>query len=164
MADFSQINTQVTEQLTAETAATPSTNNTGADDLAGQLARAVAEIEALKSQRAREDAEHEAAVEAARLEVASKIAKTHGGKVGCSSQDLALDRAIAKVGGPAYWAKLSSAQQAAAIGVQGADTPLKVVKQYFGKDSDPKSANALAMSNPAEYKRLRGIAKTNGVF
>lgn len=57
----------------APAAAMPPSN--GGDDLLGRLSEAVAEIEAIKAERAREEAEREAAVAAERLKVASAIAK-----------------------------------------------------------------------------------------
>lgn len=157
--DLSPIDENVNDSLEAPTAPTPSN-----DELASQLATATAEIALLKAEHAREATEREQAEANARLDVAARIARTSATKISCTQQDISLDKAIAKVGGRAFWAKLTPAQQADALGIQGADTSLKVVKQYFGRDSDGKAANALAQSNPAEYRRLRGLAKINGIL
>lgn len=136
----------------------------GGDDLRGQLAKAVDEIATLKAERARETAEQEQALAEARLNTAAGIAKAPATRINCAQQDISFDKAIASVGGRAFFAKLTPAQQAEALGIQGADTPLKTVKQYFGPGSDSRAANGLAQSNPAEYKRLRGLAKIHGIL
>jgi hypothetical protein len=171
--DLSTIDQNVNDNLTKQS---PTNDNTlpvaeppaappnGDDDLRSQLAEATAKIAAMQADRDREATEREAAVAAERLKVASGIAKAPSAKVGCTEQDMALDRAINKVGGRAFWAKLTPAQQAEALGIQGADTSDKVVRQYFGKSSDSAAANRLANTNQAEYKRLRGLAKLRGIL
>jgi hypothetical protein len=159
--DLSTIDHNVNDNLAAP-AAPPSGND---DDLAGQLAKAVAEIALIKAEREREAVEREASVAAERLKVAATIAKQRGGKVGCTEQDLQLDRAIAKCGGLAYFNKLTPAQKAEALGIEGAaDTSDKTLRQYFGLGSDSGAANRLATSNPAEYRRLRGLARLKGIL
>ena len=164
------IDQKVTEQLDSagvpvakpesETPATPPSG----DDLAGQLAKATAKIAELQGEHAAEQARQEQTVAEARLRTAAAQAKAPSTKIGCTQQDMNLDRAIAKVGGRAFWAKLSPAQQAEALGVQGVDTPDKTIRQFFGRGSDAAAANRLHQSNPAEYGRLRMLARLKGIL
>lgn len=160
---MSDINSPTTTVQPAAPAATPS--NTGNDDLRGQLARATTEIEALKSQRAREEAERERVVEEQKLKVAASIAKQPSPNIGTAEQDIMFDKAISSVGGLAMFAnKLTPAQQADLVHVHVGDTSIDTVKRYFGPGSDPKEANNLGLTNRAEYIRLRGIAKLRRII
>lgn len=136
-----------------------------ASGLAGQLAKAVAEIEALKSQRTREEAEHEQVVQEQKVKVAASIAKQPSPNIGTAEQDIMFDKAMSSVGGRAFFtAKFTPEQQAELVHVHVGDTSSETVKRYFGKDSNPGEANTLGMTNSKEYARLRAIAKLRGII
>lgn len=166
------IDEAVNQQLEVQNVPTPSNGNgstesplpaTPTTDPTAELLKLRDELAALKSQQAREAVERETQAAELRLKAAQVIAKGTG-RVGCVAQDLAFDRLRDTVGGNAFMGKLTPDQKLAALGVSGADTPLKTVKQYFGPGSDAKAANQLANSNPTEYRRLRAVAKAHGIL
>jgi len=111
-----------------------------------------------------EKTDHEAALAEQRLKVAAAQANRPSVKVGTGAQDAAVQQAIRAVGGNAKWHQLSPEQRAAALGVNGADTKLTTVKRFFGPGSDAAAAQRLHSQQPDEYRRLRALAKVNGIL
>jgi hypothetical protein len=46
----------------------------------------------------------------------------------------------------------------------GLPAPTVPLEKLFGRDSDARLANALAIKNPVEYKRMRAVAKAKGIL
>lgn len=64
-------------------------------------------------------------------------------------------------GNPDFAAKRQESQhKTAPPPLSQAELELARVKKLFGKGSDAKAANQLAMHNPKEYKRLKAVAET----
>ena len=124
------------------------------------------EIAALKREASRQQAASEESLTAERLKTAREIAHAKPTeKVGNGMADLALQKAIAAVGGLPFWNRLSNAEKEAALGLQGG-TQVKdsELKRLFGPQSSSIAANQLAKSDPAEYRRLRQFSKLRNIL
>jgi hypothetical protein len=159
MSDEVKVET-LTEQVTASTA-TPAQQRPEEVEQALRDEIATLKREAASAARASEDALSEQRLRTARSIAHSKPAE----KVGNGMADVELHKAIAAVGGPCFWPRLSPAEQEAALGIQGgAQTKNSDIAKIFGPHSDSAAANRLALSNPAEYKRLRLLAKLRKLY
>jgi hypothetical protein len=125
-----------------------------------------AEIAQLQREKAASLAASEASLTAERLKTAREIAHAKPTeKVGNGMADLALQKAIAAVGGLPFWNRLSNAEKEAALNLQGgAQVKDSELKRLFGPQSSSIDANRLGKSNPGEYQRLRQLAKLRGIF
>ncbi len=173
MANFSDINDAVQQQLATQ--APTDTNGSPAAPLApveptvvnaeqDELTRLRQENEQLKSERTAEKADHEAALAKQRLQIAVAQANKPSVSVGTGAQDVAIEKAINAVGGNCRWHMLSAEQRAAALGISGAGTKLTTIKKFFGAGSNAAEAQRLHSQQPDEYKRLRALAKVNGIL
>ncbi len=161
------IDSAVNSQLETQGVPTPKTEaNQPAIETPVQpspLDLANAEIARLKSEAITREAARQDELSAQRLKTAAALANQPVVRLGTGEQDVSIEKAIKAVGGNFRWCQLTPQQRAEALGVSGSDTKLSTVKQYFGSGSDSGAANRLAMQNPAEYKRLRALAKVNGI-
>ena len=169
MADFTKIdqtvNAALDNQGTPTPAAAPATPPIEQTPIPpSELEQLRAEVAQLRSEAALKEITRQDELSAQRLKTAGALANQPVARLATGQQDIEIQKAISAVGGNFRWHQLSPAQRAEALGVSGADTKLSVVKQYFGSGSDSGAANRLAMQNPAEYKRLRALAKVNGVI
>jgi hypothetical protein len=124
------------------------------------------ELAALKRESAHAVTESEVALSEARLKVAKEQAHSiPATPVRNAMADIELSKAIAACKGVCFWNRLTFAQKEAALNIQGgAATKDTDIKKIFGRTSDSAAANALSLSNPAEYKRLRLLAKVRGLY
>jgi hypothetical protein len=133
---------------------------------ADEVAQLRSEIATLKHEQATTLATAEANLCTERLKVAREQAHAKPeGKVGRGRADLEMNRAIAACGGLAYWTKLSHVQQAEALGIRdSAQVKDAELKHLFGAKSSSIDANALAKSNPLEYRRLRTLSQLRNIL
>jgi hypothetical protein len=129
-----------------------------------ELEKALARIAELERERDADKTAHESALAEQRLKTATAQSRQRTDRVGTGQQDVALQKAIQACGGPAFWGRLSPQQKAAALGVADDNTPDKIVKQFFGPTSCSADAQRLHDQNPAEYARLRALAKARGIL
>lgn len=168
------IDTAVSSQLETQGVPTPKTEaNQPATQTPAQPGPSVEQVELnqlrheneqLRAEASATAQQHESDLAGQRLKTAAAEAHKPATRLGCGMQDVALAQAISSVGGPAYWNLVSPQQQAEALGVPGVDTPDQTVRLYFGNTSSAKEAQRLARQNPAEYRRLRGLAKLRKIF
>jgi hypothetical protein len=135
---------------------------TAAED---EVTRLRAENEELKRAAITEKAEAEDKASELRLKTARAIAHKPVEDVRSNvQQDMAFDKLRRTVGGNCYLKNLTPVQQLEAIGIFGSESIKdSEVKTYFGKNSDSAKASALHRSDPAQYSRLRAIARVRGL-
>ncbi len=166
----SQVNGNIdskTPTLAAPAAPAPPAPVTPAQQRPDEIERALRdEIATLKREALSQQAASEDALAEQRLKLAREIAHSKPSeKVGNGMAAVELSKAIAAVGGLAFWSRLTDSQKAAALNVQGAEqTRTADVKKIFGATSNAAEANKLGLSNPTEYARLRKIAQFRGII
>jgi hypothetical protein len=167
--NLENVNEQVTDNIASETptlaAPVPATPAAPPPPPADELSKLRDEVAQLRREQAVAKASSEASLTEARLQTAREIAHAKHENPGNGAADIALHRAITATGGPAFWARLSPAEKAVALGVEGAEQVKDAdLKKIFGPSSDGAAANRLAKSDPAEYQRLRKLARIRNLF
>lgn len=138
----------------------PSVENAEQSD----LDKATARIAELQAERIAERAAHEADLAAARQKVILDAAmKPPTTSVGRGKQDAAIAKVINTIDNARFHA-LSPQKRCETIGIYGSEQVTDAtVRKYFGPDTSA-AATQLQKSNPAEYSRLRGIARCRGIL
>lgn len=100
------------------------------------------------------------------LNIAAASAREKGEPLNNMQGEIARERAIQKVGGPALWNRLTPAQRATALGISEENAAVKDsdLKRIFGRASSAVEAAQLAKLNPAKYRIWRQIARDRGIF
>lgn len=129
------------------------------------LERANAELAALKTERAAERLALESALAEQRLKTVAAAARKPSEKLNTAMQDTQVAQAIRAAKGPAFWNRFTEQQKAAALGIPDT-TGIKdsLVKQFFGPTSNSLAAAQLGNNDPAQYQRLRLVAKLRRIL
>lgn len=122
------------------------------------------EIERLRAAAAATEQQHQADLATARTKaIVDTALNAPVVRMNCGQQDAAISAIVRKITN-FRWHQLTPEKRCEAIGIYGSEQVAdKTLRQYFGPDTSAVAV-PLQRSNPAEYLRLRGIARCRGLI
>lgn len=132
---------------------------------ANKVVELQSQIDRLRLEAASATAAHEQEVSDLRIaKVVAESATKKTPPTTAAQQVIARDKAIEAVGGLARWNMLTPSQRCSTFGIDASEATAKEVAEVFGPKSSSVKAAQLMRTDPARYRRLKGIARELGIL